>query len=120
MDHQPRVHFKCKNCGWSVSISARWQDLRPTYCGNAKCDYSAKKAGKTKKSFRKDPDALIVKKPQTKKKTVEKKSTEKKSSDFTSKKKQKESKKYDKGYESGQEGQVSESKTSYETSPKAD
>lgn len=59
-----KIKYECSNCGWSAGVPAQWGDVKPTYCGNAKCDYSKAKAPKTKKSFRTEPDKLKVTKPE--------------------------------------------------------
>jgi hypothetical protein len=47
------VHDKwvllCRKCGWKKEVPLLWADLRPKYCGNAKC----------KCSFLKEPEMLL-------------------------------------------------------------
>ena len=33
-----RILYTCKKCGWKVSISAVWSDIKPKMCMNKKCD----------------------------------------------------------------------------------
>jgi len=60
-----KITFRCKVCSWEKSIPAEWDDV-PQFCGNGKCSHSAKKAFKTKKSFRTDPESLEIIKPEIK------------------------------------------------------
>lgn len=58
-----KITYKCKSCGWETHIIEDWGDIKPDFCGNKKCDYSAAKASKTKKSFRTEPEMLETIKP---------------------------------------------------------
>ena len=58
-----KITYKCRNCGWNKSIVAQWADSKPTFCANKKCDYSAVKSQRTKKSFRNSPEVLEIIKP---------------------------------------------------------
>lgn len=58
-----KITYKCRNCGWNKSIAAQWSDSKPSFCANKKCDYSAAKAQRTKKSFRNTPGMLEIIKP---------------------------------------------------------
>lgn len=49
-----RIHYTCKNCGWTTSIPELWADLRPRKCMGHGC----------KTVFIKDPSALIVTTPE--------------------------------------------------------
>jgi len=51
-----RIKYNCKNCGWETSIREEWGDLKPKRCMNKKCNTS----------FIKNPEALIVTKPEIK------------------------------------------------------
>lgn len=80
-----KITYTCKSCSWSKSIPLDWSMDKPQFCGNGKCDYSAKRASKTKKSFRTNPEMLEVTKPQKKEEVVhipESKATPKVDSDF--------------------------------------
>lgn len=48
-----RIHYTCKNCGWTTSIPELWQDLKPRKCMAAGC----------KTIFIKDPSSLIITMP---------------------------------------------------------
>lgn len=56
-----RIIYKCKNCGSEKSLTQDWEDLKPKFCTNKKC----------KTSFRLNPEALEIIKPESK--TEEKK-----------------------------------------------
>lgn len=51
-----KIKYNCKNCGWETSIWEEWQDLKPQRCMNKKCNTS----------FKLNPEALEITKPEAK------------------------------------------------------
>jgi len=45
-----KVTYTCGKCGWSKSLTAMWQDIKPKKCPRSKC----------KTSFVKDPQILQI------------------------------------------------------------
>jgi len=82
-----KIVYKCKNCGWTKQIIALWEDSRPVFCPNKKCELSKEKS-KGKKSFRKHPDLLQVTKPHKKPTVTEEKPPKKKPKRVEPKKKE--------------------------------
>ena len=48
-----RIKYTCKNCGWSGSVVAEWQDIKPKKCPAKRC----------KTSFLKNPEKLQTELP---------------------------------------------------------
>lgn len=54
-----KATFKCKLCGWEKQLPETWANVTPRFCGNHKCEMSAR-GGKGKKSFRITPELLEI------------------------------------------------------------
>jgi hypothetical protein len=59
-----KIQYTCKACGWAAAVPELWADLKPTYCGNRRCEYSKAMAPRTKKSFALDPSNLEIRMPE--------------------------------------------------------
>jgi DNA-directed RNA polymerase subunit RPC12/RpoP len=51
-----RIHYNCTKCGWSVSITEQWSDLKPRKC--VKCGVSFLKQPECLSKFHPQPPKL--------------------------------------------------------------
>jgi len=61
-----KITYKCKVCSWTKSIPCSWEDDSPAFCGNPKCDLSAKRSARSRKSFKSNPECLECQRPEVK------------------------------------------------------
>jgi hypothetical protein len=54
-----KVKYKCKGCGWAKELPVDWGDVKPRFCPTPTCEMSIKKS-KGRKSFRNNPDMLVI------------------------------------------------------------